>query len=149
MGDLSDRIGKFLNDQEEMKREKDDAVAANQAKVKPFLDGTVLPAFQELKAAFEKQGRVVDIYVSDTSARIEIHRRDEDRPDAKVLELRYFVEPRAFGHGFSVTTKSSSTRDYVGETVLGNRSPIELEEITQEMVIDTVFQTWQSYQPRK
>ena len=102
--------------------------------IREFIDGTVEPAFEEIKGELEKQGREVEIYDHDTSATLIVRRGGAE-------EFRYAIRGRAFRRAavaFPELDEPDTPRILRAEVVLrgGVAGEYELEEFTHHGIIE-------------
>ena len=113
---------------------QDGDLADARKQIQDFINQTVRPAFDEIKAELEKQGRDIEVYDYETSARL-IVRRDGAE------EFRYAVRGRALRRAavaFPELDDPNTPRILRAEVVLrsGVTGEYELEEFTHHGIIE-------------
>jgi choline/glycine/proline betaine transport protein len=84
MADWKDDLNAFFNDKEQQAKMNEEKSKEAVAMVETFISTVVKPAFEELKAEFEKNGKEVNVSVGPDSASIVIDPNKYERFDYRI-----------------------------------------------------------------
>ena len=136
--DAGKEIDAFLSGRNTNQQETDERLSENQARAKVYVDGNVMPAFEELRTAFEERGFGVEIARdSDKEASLNVTGQGISmkyvagtivNPGSVLARKRVEAGGRASGQG----------------SIVGSGSTSEVESISRESIKADFLKDWKN-----